>query len=109
MLFVFGSSWYCGVYVGNFGQVVGPTSFSGGVRIPRNPAPCLSPSQFMFRGQLRPRRTTMLFCREAILPSVNDERSGEAVHPVGPPVGYQRASFDVPRHVPSERWMISKR
>jgi hypothetical protein len=61
----------------------------------------------MFRGQLMPLSRTIWLCSEAILPSVNDERSGEAVHPVVPPVGYQRASFDEPRHVPSERWIMS--
>jgi hypothetical protein len=32
----------------------------------------------------------MLFWSEAIFPSVNDERSGEAVHPFVAPVGHQR-------------------
>jgi hypothetical protein len=63
----------------------------------------------MFRGQLRPCRTTISFCSDAIVPSVNDERSGDAVQPVVPPEGHHRASFDVPRDVPQGRWMMSSR
>jgi len=45
----------------------------------------------------------MLFWSDAILPSVNDERSADGVHALGPPVGHQRP---LPRDAdPHGRWM----
>src|SRR5580700_8353531 len=95
MVFEFGSALVEAVADADCGHELGPESFIGGVIIPRKPEPCASPSQYMFRGQVRPCKTTMLFCSEAIFPSVNDERRGEAVHPFVPPVatnGHCRAT-----------------
>ena len=74
-------------------------SFGVGVIMPRKPEPWASPSQFMLRGQVMPFITTMLFCSDAILPSVKEESSGDAVQPVVPPVGHQRPfpSDEVPQ------------
>src|SRR5579859_2431737 len=85
----------------------GPISLIGGVIIPRYAFPCCAPSQFMFRGQVRPFKTTMWFCSDAIFPSVNDERSGEADHPALPPVGHQRPLLR--EDEPHGRWMRSSR
>ena len=90
IVFEFGSALVEAVADADCGHDVGPESLIGGVTIPRKPEPCASPSQYMFRGQVRPFKTTILFCSEAIFPSVNEERSGEAVQPFVAPVGHQR-------------------
>ena len=61
----------------------------------------------MLRGHVSPLSTTIWFCSEAILPSVKDDSSGEAFHPVVAPVGHQRPlSSELEPH---GRWMRSRR
>src|SRR5260221_11907077 len=109
MLLVFGSALDEAEAPGVRGHEALPPSLGDGVIMARNPAPCLSPDQFMFRGAFRCCRTTILFCRLAIFPSVNDESRGEGVHPVAPPLGHHQLSWPVPREVPHGRWMTSNR
>src|SRR5579863_498429 len=110
MYFELGSVFANGVADADRGQDMAPLSGTGGVIIDRNPCPCLSPFQvFMLRGELRCCRTTILFCRLAIFPSVNEDSSGEAVHPVVPPLGHHQSSCPVPREVPHGRWITRSR
>src|ERR1700690_2098626 len=104
------SALVAGVADADCGREFGPVSFGGGVIIDRKPEPWPSPSQFMLRGHVRPLSTTIWSCSDAIFPSVNEDRSGEAFHPVvpvAPAVGHQRplsSEWD-----PHGRWMRSRR
>src|SRR5579862_442512 len=90
MVLPLGSARVEGVDDADCGHDEGPLSLTGGVIMPRKPEPCASPSQNWLRGFVKPLSTTIWFCSDAILPSVNDDSRGDAVQPVVPPVGHQR-------------------